>query len=68
MYFDVATVLFSYGGALAFYIGVAVIEWRALGGPIAPRVAQIGAWTALLLGLPLAMAAMYLTVTPICWG
>ena len=68
MYFDVATLWFSYGGALGILIAVAVIAGRSLGGPIAPRVAQIGAWPTLLLGLPVAMAATYLTVTPICWG
>ena len=44
------------------------IAWLMMRGPRALRAAQIGAWTTLLLTLPLIMGATYEVVSPMCWG
>lgn len=44
------------------------IAWTMMRGPRALRAAQIGAWTTLLLTLPLIMGLTYEVVRPMCWG
>lgn len=68
MFIDVVALLLSHATALGLPLLAAALTWRALPGPRRLRVAQISAWTTLLVALPLAMAATYLTVTPICLG
>jgi hypothetical protein len=65
---DVVALVLSCGAALIVPLVAAGVAWRALRGLRTLRVAQIAAWTTLLLALPLVMAATYLTVTPICFN
>lgn len=66
MLVDIFALGLSHGGALAVPVVLATITWRTSTGPHGLRLSRIAAWTTLLVALPLAMVATYLTVTPIC--
>lgn len=68
MVIDVVGLIVTRGTALAIPIVAGAIAWSKMSGPRSLRAAQIGAWTTLLLALPLMMALTYLTVTPVCFG
>lgn len=65
---DVFLPLVTYGMAFAIPLAAAVIAWTTMAGPKSSRAVQIGAWTTLLLVLPIIMALTYQAVSPICFG
>ena len=67
MVIDMLGLIATRGAALAIPAVAGVIAWSAMSGPRSLRATQIGAWSTVLLALPLIMALTYLTVTPICF-
>jgi hypothetical protein len=67
MFIDVLGLVVTGGAALVIPAVAGAIAWSKMHGPRSLRAAQIGAWTTLLLALPLIMALTYQTVTPICF-
>jgi len=65
---DYLAVLASGGLALLVPLIAGAVAWRALRGLGTLRLAQVTAWTTVLVALPPVMAATYLTVSPICFG
>jgi len=65
MLIDLVALLLSGGTALLVPLLAIGVAWWRLGGLRILRAAQIGAWTTLLLVLPLVMAETYVTVTPV---